>query len=137
MPCSPVRRSPPVPLGACPQTPGIFRIGPIAWSGDPCPVTHNPGHRPGVAGHACEGRQSCCRLKAYNGGVSEAEPLRSTVNVRPWSNPPPSAGRTRQLGAELNLECDAVVLLFFAEDAEFQAGRFGIQRAIKEEEIAA
>jgi len=37
----------------------------------------------------------------------------------------------------LNLECDAVVLLFFAEDAEFQAGRFGIQRAIKEEEIAA
>jgi len=29
------------------------------------------------------------------------------------------------------------VLFFFAEEAEFQAGRFGIHRAIKQEGIAA
>lgn len=45
--------------------------------------------------------------------------------------------RTSQLGADLSLECDTVVLFFFAEEAEFQSGRFGIHRAIKEEGIAA
>ncbi|MEN6335694.1 MAG: nucleotidyltransferase domain-containing protein [Phycisphaerales bacterium] len=45
--------------------------------------------------------------------------------------------RTSRLGADLSLECDTVVLFFFAEEAEFQAGRFGIHRAIKEEGIAA
>jgi len=45
--------------------------------------------------------------------------------------------RTSQLGADLSLEYDTVVLFFFAEEAEFQAGRFGIHRAIKREGIAA
>jgi predicted nucleotidyltransferase len=45
--------------------------------------------------------------------------------------------RTSQLGADLSLEHDTIVLFFFAEEAEFQAGRFGIHRAIKEEGIAA
>jgi len=45
--------------------------------------------------------------------------------------------RTSQLGADLSLECDTVVLFFFAEEAEFQAGRFGIHQAIKKEGIAA
>jgi len=45
--------------------------------------------------------------------------------------------RTSQLGADLSLEYDTVVLFFFAEEAEFFAGRFGIHRAIKEEGIAA
>ena len=38
---------------------------------------------------------------------------------------------------DLSLECDTVVLFFFAEETDFQAGRFGIHRAIKEEGIAA
>jgi len=45
--------------------------------------------------------------------------------------------RTSQLGADLSLEYDTIVLFFFAEEAEFLAGRFGIHRAIKEEGIAA
>lgn len=45
--------------------------------------------------------------------------------------------RTSQLGADLSLECDTVVLFFFADEAEFQAGRFGIHQAIREEGIAA
>jgi predicted nucleotidyltransferase len=45
--------------------------------------------------------------------------------------------RTSQLGADLSLEYDAVVLFFFAEEADFKAGRFGIHRAIKEEGIPA
>ena len=45
--------------------------------------------------------------------------------------------RTGQLGADLSLEYDTVVLFFFAEEADLKAGRFGIHRAIKEEGIAA
>jgi len=45
--------------------------------------------------------------------------------------------RTSQLGADLSLECDTVVLFFFAEETELQAGRFGIHRAIQREGIAA
>ena len=45
--------------------------------------------------------------------------------------------RTSQLGADLSLEYDTVVLFFFVEEADLQAGRIGIHRAIKEEGIAA
>ena len=45
--------------------------------------------------------------------------------------------RTSQLGADLSLGYDTVVLFFFAEEADFEAGRFAIHRAIKEEGIAA
>lgn len=45
--------------------------------------------------------------------------------------------RTSQLGSDLSLEYDTVVLFFFAEEADLNAGRFGIHRAIKEEGIAA
>jgi predicted nucleotidyltransferase len=45
--------------------------------------------------------------------------------------------RTSQLGADLSLAYDTVVLFFFAEQADLDAGRFGIHRAIKEEGIAA
>lgn len=45
--------------------------------------------------------------------------------------------RTSRLGAELSLEYDTVVLFFFAEEADLQAGRFGIHRAIKEEGVPA
>jgi predicted nucleotidyltransferase len=45
--------------------------------------------------------------------------------------------RTSQLGADLSLESDTVVLFFFAQEADFEAGRFGIHHAIKEEGIAA
>lgn len=45
--------------------------------------------------------------------------------------------RTSQLGADLSLEYDTVVLFFFAEEADLNAGRFGIHRAIKEEGIPA
>jgi predicted nucleotidyltransferase len=45
--------------------------------------------------------------------------------------------RTSQLGADLSLEYDTVVLFFFAAAADLKAGRFGIHRAIKEEGIAA
>jgi hypothetical protein len=39
--------------------------------------------------------------------------------------------------ARLSLEQDTVVLFFFAAQADLEAGRFGIHRAIKEEGIAA
>jgi uncharacterized protein len=45
--------------------------------------------------------------------------------------------RTSELGADLSLEYDTVVLFFFAEEADLNAGRFGIHRAIKEEGIVA
>jgi predicted nucleotidyltransferase len=45
--------------------------------------------------------------------------------------------RTSELGADLSLQYDTVVLFFFAEEADLNAGRFGIHRAIKEEGIAA
>jgi uncharacterized protein len=45
--------------------------------------------------------------------------------------------RTSELGANLSLEYDTVVLFFFAEEADLNAGRFGIHRAIKEEGIVA
>ncbi len=45
--------------------------------------------------------------------------------------------RASQLGTDLSLEYDTVVLFFFAEEADLKAGRFGIHRAIKEEGIAA
>ena len=45
--------------------------------------------------------------------------------------------RTSELGADLSLEYDTVVLFFFAEEADLKAGRFGIHRAIQEEGIAA
>ena len=52
--------------GLRPQTPGIWRFRPMAWSGDPCPVTRDPGHRPRVTSHACAARLSCCWPKAEN-----------------------------------------------------------------------
>ena len=52
--------------GLRPQTPGICRFGPMAWSGDPCPVTRDPGHRPRVTSHACAARLSCFWPKAEN-----------------------------------------------------------------------
>jgi predicted nucleotidyltransferase len=45
--------------------------------------------------------------------------------------------RTSQLGADLSLTYDTVVLFFFAEEADLAAGRFGIHRAIRQEGIAA
>lgn len=45
--------------------------------------------------------------------------------------------RTSELGADLSLEYDTVVLFFFAEEADLNTGRFGIHRAIKEEGIVA
>jgi predicted nucleotidyltransferase len=45
--------------------------------------------------------------------------------------------RTSQLGSDLSLAYDTVVLFFFAEQADLETGRFGIHRAIKEEGIAA
>jgi predicted nucleotidyltransferase len=45
--------------------------------------------------------------------------------------------RTSQLGADLSLDHDTVVLFFFATEADFQRGRFAIHRAVKEEGIAA
>ena len=45
--------------------------------------------------------------------------------------------RTSQLGADLSLDYDTVVLFFFAQEADLEAGRFGIHRAIKEEGIVA
>ena len=45
--------------------------------------------------------------------------------------------RTSQLGADLSLEYNTVVLFFFATQEDFERGRFGIHRAIKEEGIAA
>lgn len=45
--------------------------------------------------------------------------------------------RVSRLGADLSLEFGTVVLFFFAEEADFAAGRFAIHRAIKDEGIAA
>lgn len=45
--------------------------------------------------------------------------------------------RTSELGADLSLEYDTVVLFFFAEKAESESRRFGIHRAVKEEGIVA
>ena len=41
--------------------------------------------------------------------------------------------RASQLGAELSLDHDTVVLFFFATEADFQRGRFAIHRYVKEE----
>lgn len=43
--------------------------------------------------------------------------------------------RTSKLGGDLSLDNDAVVLFFFAEEADLLAGRFAIHRAIKEDGI--
>jgi predicted nucleotidyltransferase len=45
--------------------------------------------------------------------------------------------RTSRIGADLSLDYDTVVLFFFAQEADLEAGRFGIHRAIKEEGIVA
>jgi predicted nucleotidyltransferase len=45
--------------------------------------------------------------------------------------------RTSKLAADLSLEYGTVVLFFFAGASDFQAGRFAIHRAIKEEGVAA
>lgn len=45
--------------------------------------------------------------------------------------------RVSRLGADLSLELGTVVLFFFAEEADFVAGRFAIHKAIKDEGIAA
>ncbi len=44
---------------------------------------------------------------------------------------------TSRLGAELSLEYETVVLFFFAEQADLEAGRLSIHRAIREEGVAA
>ena len=43
--------------------------------------------------------------------------------------------RVSQLGADLSLDYDTVVLFFFATEADFQRGRFAIHRYIKEEGV--
>lgn len=43
--------------------------------------------------------------------------------------------RVSQLGADLSLDHDAVVLFFFATEADYQRGRFAIHRYIKEEGV--
>jgi predicted nucleotidyltransferase len=45
--------------------------------------------------------------------------------------------RTSRLGADLSLDYATLVLFYFAAEADLQAGRFAIHRAIKEEGIAA
>ena len=45
--------------------------------------------------------------------------------------------RTSQLGSDISLDHNAVVLFFFAEEGDFNAGRFAIHRAIKREGIRA
>ena len=45
--------------------------------------------------------------------------------------------RTSKLGSDISLDHDAVVLFFFAEERDFEAGRFAIHRAIKSEGISA
>ena len=45
--------------------------------------------------------------------------------------------RVSQLGADLSLDHDTVVLFFFATEPDFQRGRFAIHRAIKREGVAA
>lgn len=45
--------------------------------------------------------------------------------------------RTSKLGSDISLEHDAVVLFFFAEERDFETGRFAIHKVIKEEGIRA
>lgn len=45
--------------------------------------------------------------------------------------------RTSQLGSDISLDYDTVVLFFFAEEQDLRNGRFSIHRAIKEEGIPA
>ena len=45
--------------------------------------------------------------------------------------------RTSKLGSDISLDHDAIVLFFFAEERDFEAGRFAIHRAIKSEGIPA
>ena len=45
--------------------------------------------------------------------------------------------RTSQLGSEISLEHNTVVLFFFAEESDLETGRFAIHRAIKSEGIKA
>ena len=43
--------------------------------------------------------------------------------------------RTSQLGSDISLEHNTVVLFFFAEQSDLEEGRFAIHRAIKREGI--
>ena len=45
--------------------------------------------------------------------------------------------RTSQLGSEISLEHNTVVLFFFAEESDLETGRFAIHRSIKTEGIRA
>ena len=45
--------------------------------------------------------------------------------------------RTSQLGSDISLAHNTVVLFFFAEERDFERGRFAIHRAIKSEGIRA
>ncbi len=45
--------------------------------------------------------------------------------------------RTSQIGSDISLAHDTAVLFFFAEEKDFEAGRFAIHRAIKSEGIRA
>ena len=45
--------------------------------------------------------------------------------------------RTSQLGSDISLAHNTVVLFFFAEEKDFETGRFAIHRAIKSEGICA
>ena len=45
--------------------------------------------------------------------------------------------RTSRLGSDISLDHSTVVLFFFAEEKDFEAGRFEIHRAIKSEGIRA
>jgi predicted nucleotidyltransferase len=45
--------------------------------------------------------------------------------------------RTSKLGSDISLEHNAVVLFFFAEEKDFETGRFAIHKAIKQEGIRA
>ena len=45
--------------------------------------------------------------------------------------------RTSQLGSEISLDHNTVVLFFFAEESDLETGRFAIHRAIRSEGIRA
>ena len=45
--------------------------------------------------------------------------------------------RTSQLGSDISLDHNTVVLFFFAEESDLETGRFAIHRAIKREGIRA
>jgi predicted nucleotidyltransferase len=45
--------------------------------------------------------------------------------------------RTSRLGSDISLDHNTVVLFFFAEESDFETGRFAIHRAIKSEGIRA